>query len=86
MVGRSRPTAGRGYLGDIPDEVWQVVDRAWSAPFYISSNYARANSIATAFAASMGWITNITPDGHGYTRQWHITKEGLVALQTSSSI
>ena len=81
MVSRSRPTAGRGYLGEFPPTFWDVLERAWIDPFYISSNFAREHSIETALAASMGWIGNITPDGHGFTRQWHITLEGLVVLQ-----
>jgi len=86
MVGRSRTTAGRGYLGSIPEEVWEVLHRSWTKPFSISSNFAREHSIATAFAASMGWIGNITPDGLGYSRHWHITMEGLLALQTQNAI
>lgn len=86
MVGRSRTVAGVGYLGNIPDEVWEVLHKAWSAPIYLASNYAREHSPAVAFAASMGWLSNIAPDGKSYSRQWHITKEGLTALQTSSSI
>ena len=84
MVGRSRASAGTGYLGPIPDAVWEVLQVAWSAPIFIAGNYARSMSPSVAFAASMGWLSNITPDGQSYSRQWHITKEGLMALQTSS--
>lgn len=85
MVGRSRTVAGVGYLGDIPEEVWGVLTEAWSAPIYLASNYAREHLVAVAFAASMGWLSNIAPDGKSYSRQWHITKEGLTALQPNSS-
>lgn len=80
-VTRSRPNPGVGYLGEISEEVWDVVEKAWAMPFFISSNFARGLAIETAFAASLGWISNITPDGKGFSRQWHITMEGMVALR-----
>ena len=86
MVGRSRPAAGTGYLGPIPESVWEVLRTAWQAPIWIAGNYARAMSPDVAFAASMGWLSNIMPDGLAFSRQWHITKEGLMALQTSSNL
>lgn len=86
MVGRSRAVAGSGYLGEIPDEVWEVLRQAWQAPIYLSSNYARENAVSVGFAASMGWLSTIAPDGLSYSRQWHITKEGITALQTSTSL
>lgn len=79
--GRSRAIAGRGYLGEIPEEVYQVVDDAWSAALSIQSNYARENAVFVAMAASLGWITNISPDGLSYSRRWHCTMEGLSALR-----
>lgn len=84
--GRSRPVAGIGYLGPIPDGVWGVLTYAWEAPIYLASNFAREFAPQVAFAASMGWLSTITPDGLSYSRQWHITKEGLVALETSSTL
>lgn len=86
MTGRSRAVAGIGYLGDIPTEVWGVLSHAWAAPIFLASNYAREHTVSVAFAASMGWLSNIAPDGMSYSRQWHITKEGLTALQTSTSL
>jgi hypothetical protein len=29
----------------------------------------------------MGWFSSIKPDGMSYSRRWHLTKEGLVALE-----
>lgn len=86
MAGRSRAVAGVGYLGPIPADVWAVLHRAWEAPIYLASNYAREQSVAVAFAASMGWLTTIGPDGLSYYRQWHITMEGQLALNTSSKL
>lgn len=33
-----------------------------------------------ALAASLGWLTTISPDGQTYTRQWRLTAAGLQAL------
>lgn len=86
MMARSRAASGTGYLGAIPAQVWDVVEQAWGQPFHLSSNYARQHTLAVAFAASMGWISNITPDGTGYRGQWHVTMEGLVAFRTKETL
>jgi len=86
MVGRSRPKAGRGYVGAIPEAVYGVVLKAWASPFSVQSNYAREAAIEVALAASMGWITNIAPDGLSFTRQWHTTPEGLVSVQIAKEL
>lgn len=83
-LARSRPTAGVGYRGDIPDPVWNLLAFIWSQPVTVSSNAAREQAQWIAFAASMGWISNITPDGSLATRSWHLTAEGLRALETST--
>lgn len=85
-VARSRAASGTGYLGAIPKEVWEVLDRAWSAPISLASNYARKHDLAVAFAASIGWISTISPDGRSYSRRWHVTMEGLVALRTKETL
>jgi len=66
--------------------VWEVLTKAWESPIYLASNYAREEAISVSFAASMGWVTTIAPDGKSYSRQWHITKEGLLALETSTKL
>lgn len=66
---------------DVPEEAWDVVERAWTRPFSISSDFARANAIAVAIAASLGWITTITLDGRNFSRSWHVTVSGTLALQ-----
>lgn len=86
MGGRSRAVAGIGYLGPIPSQVWEVLTKAWEAPIFLASNYARELATAVSFAASMGWLSTISPDGKSYSRQWHITKEGLLALETSNRL
>lgn len=83
-LARSRAVAGVGYTGRIPEDVWVVLERAWSEPIYASGNFARTQAIAVAFAASMGWISTIAPSGREYRRTWHITAEGLVAIRSNT--
>lgn len=85
-LGRSRATAGTGFKGEIPEEVWEVVERAWYQPFSISSNYARQNAIPVAITASLGWITNIALDGLSFSRSWHVTCEGTIALRMKEKL
>lgn len=59
---------------------------AWETPFSLASNYARIRRDDVAFAASMGWISIITPDGLGATTQWHVTMEGLLALRNRAAL
>ena len=73
-------------MGDIPDILWEVVERAWYQPFYISSNFARQNAVPVAFAASIGWITNITLDGKELSPMWHVTFEGAAALRSKETL
>lgn len=84
-LARSRQVAGTGFLGEYPPEAVEVIRYSWEGPFHISSNYARSHSIAVAFAASMGWISNIAPDGVTISRQWHPTAEGLFALRSEEN-
>lgn len=80
-LGRSRTGAGIGYRGKVHPWVWLAVERVYTAPLAIESNYAREKRWAIAFAASVGWITVIDPGGHSYGREWRVTAEGLVALE-----
>lgn len=70
------------YLGEIPERVWEVLSQAWEQPIYIASNFARENRHEVALAASIGWISNITPDGQSYSPCWHLTFAGAHALET----
>ena len=71
-------------MGSIPDEAWEVLGRTWQEPFSLKSNYAREHTQWVGFLASMGWITCITPDGTNIVPSWHVTREGLQALQNSA--
>jgi hypothetical protein len=70
------------YLGPIPPEVWEVLSQAWDAPIYIASNFAREHRHEVALAASIGWISNVKPDGLSYSPAWHLTASGALALET----
>jgi hypothetical protein len=61
-----------------------MLSLVWECPVFVSSNAARSQegSEVLAFLASMGWVSNITPDGQNYTRRWHVTREGITALNT----
>lgn len=80
-LARSRASPGAGFLGPLPPEVWEVVGTAWEAPFAISGDFAREHAPWVALAASLGWISTVTPDGSGFTRRWHATAEGLTAMR-----
>lgn len=81
-LGKSKLTSGRPYNGIPPEEVWHVLETAYSAPIFIASNYAREMSTEVSFAASMGWLSTLTLNGQHYTRRWHVTREGITALET----
>lgn len=61
--------------------MWEILSYAWDGPFFISSNFARENTIPIALAASLGWLSNIQPDGRAFSRKWHLTAEGLYAVR-----
>lgn len=66
--------------------MWELLDRAWEHPIAVSSNIAREFALEVAFAASMGWLSNLQPSGTSYTRAWHITAEGELALRTRKEV
>jgi hypothetical protein len=84
LVARSRAAPGAGYFGEVPEGVWDVVESAWNQPFSLASNYAREHLLEVAFAASIGWISTLSPNGIGYSRLWHVTLEGLSALRNKN--
>lgn len=80
-LGRSRASAGHGYFGPLPDDIWELVDKAWHDPPSIQSNFSRGNAHLIALASSLGWISIVSPDGQSLSRSWHCTTEGLTALR-----
>lgn len=71
-----------GYFGPLPDDMEEVLDRAWTASISIASNYARAHLATLALAASLGWVSTVHPDGQEFTSAWRITASGLSYFQT----
>jgi len=82
----NRPIAGSGIKGNPPDTIWPVLFRAWEHPFSVSSNFARENALAVATAASLGWISNIRPDGLELSRKYHLTLAGAAVLQSKEKL
>jgi hypothetical protein len=80
---RDRPRFGIGYHGPIPPGIWEIVKLAYSGGIAVSSNFAREQATELALAASLGWVSTISPDGLSYGRRWFATIEGLVALQSN---
>lgn len=70
------------YLGEIPEDLWHVLQEAWDQPIYIASNFARQHRHEVALAASIGWISNVRPDGLSYSPCWHLTHAGALALES----
>lgn len=70
----------RHYHGPLPDEMWPVLTQAHECGIAVQSNFARAYSPEVALAASLGWVSTVTPDGQAYSRMWRITVAGLSAL------
>lgn len=74
-------TAPSRYSGPLPSTIWDVLKYAWKRGIYLQSDFARGFSPEIALAASMGWLSNIDPDGKHYRGQWRITSAGLIALE-----
>lgn len=84
-VTRSRHRVGVGYVGPLPTELYEVVATCHSPGVAVSSNYARERSTYLALAASIGWVSTVSLDGHSFGRVWHATLEGLHALTSRIS-
>lgn len=85
-MGRDTLTTGTlrsqvAYLGDYPEEIWVVLEKAWDGPIWLASDFARAYKEQVALAASLGWISSIHPGGLGYSDRWHLTLAGFQALR-----
>jgi len=48
--------------------------------FYTKGNDARAFANEVALAASLGWISVVSPDGRKFNGFWTLTNAGLTAL------
>lgn len=64
----------------IPPEVFEVLEEVHEAPLSIQSNFARAYAPFVAAAASLGWITTMSPRTGTFGRYWLISPQGATAL------
>lgn len=64
----------------IPPEVFEVLEEVHEAPLSVQSNFARAYAPFVAAAASLGWITTLSPRTGTFGRSWLISPQGAVAL------
>lgn len=69
------------YLGHLPEGLWDVLTVAWEANISIQGDFARSHASEVALAASLGWLSNISPDGLTFSRHWRITAPGLTAIK-----
>lgn len=77
---RVRTSSARGYTGKVPPDVWNLLGLAWEDGIAVSANVAREYATEIALAASLGWISTVSLDGHRYLRVWNVTAEGVSAL------
>lgn len=69
------------FRGTYPPALWTLLDETHLAGgLSIQGDPARQRADMVALAASLGWLSTITPDGHRYTRVWRLTAAGLQAL------
>ncbi len=64
----------------IPKEVFEVLEEVHEAPLSVQSNFARAYAPFVAAAASLGWITTVSPRTGTFGRCWLISAQGATAL------
>lgn len=67
-------------LPKVPPEVFEVLEEVHEAPLSVQSNFARAFAPFIAAAASLGWITSLTPRANTFGRVWLLTPAGTTAL------
>lgn len=66
----------------IGQRLTDVVQRAYSQPFSLQSDFARVNAFFVAAASSLGYITTrVAPRSLHYGHLWRATKEGLRYLE-----
>ncbi len=69
------------YSGNIPDELWEVLEETLHSGLPLQGDYTRSNALLVALAASLGYITTIRVTGEEYGTRWYITGSGLAALE-----
>lgn len=75
------------YKGALPAGLWKVLDTAHEkGGISVQGDYARSNSTCLALAASLGWVSTISPDLTEYGKVWRVTVAGLSALQNKEHL
>lgn len=75
-----RQQTDRNYHGPYPPGLWAVLEVCHKAgSISIQSNFARGAATEVALAASIGWITTVSPDGASHGARWRLTQAGLLA-------
>jgi len=68
-----------------PEKLRAVVQRAYSKPFSLQSDFAREYAYFVAAAASLGFITTrISPKTDIYGSRWLVTRAGLLFLENET--
>lgn len=67
---------------EIARRLTEVIQRAYTQPFSLQSDFSRRNAFYVAAAASLGYITTRTsPRSFSYGHLWRTTKAGLHYLE-----
>jgi hypothetical protein len=74
------PSTGSSSSGGIGRRLTDVLATAWHSPFTVKSDFARAQAVFIAMAASDGLITTREAAGL-YGNVWRITQRGLERLR-----
>lgn len=69
------------YHGPLPADIWLVLHLAWEIGMATQGDWARKFHTEVALGASLGWLSNVTPEGDQYTNRWRTTVAGLTVLQ-----
>lgn len=74
------------YRGPLPEDLWAVLTEATERGIFVQGNFARERALPLALAASLGWLTVISPDRYVYARVWRPTAAGLTALENRETL
>lgn len=69
----------------LAESVYKTLQRSYTEPFFIQSNFAREFSQEVSALASAGMITTYLPEKKNYGKIWRITLKGLTRLIAEAS-
>lgn len=82
LLGLSAPSPVPTLSEETGQKLTDVLLRAWSSPFSVSSAMARSHAAEIALAASAGLITTEVKHGE-FGRSWRITARGIDHYRSS---